>query len=217
MPLPKQTNTPIHTWFKTRWHVNLNTDRQMHVRKGKFMTHEWAGSFSFSPRWLLAATASRGGLLGRRGIFRWSLALFQNVTAGTSAHQAGGPRSLCRFTWETLLRKGLQDKLKGTLVQTKEVTEHVTDSDHINCLMKMNLWPTSRPTLFPTTAEGLHHLSNRKWLFFIVPLAQGSVKQWPCPSADMRTLLRRVLQVYPLWNRTQRQRAKDNGTQGTFK
>lgn len=28
----------------------------------------------------------------------------------------------------------------------------------------------------------LHHLNNKEWLSFIVPLAQESMKQWSCPG-----------------------------------
>lgn len=192
--------------------------RQTNAHEERQMYDSWmVWVFLFLSKMTIGCNCITWGAAGQEGYLQ-VVTCFVSTLHSWREHPSGwqSPRSVSFHLGDTP-EEGAIGQAERNISTAKEITEHVTDSDHIKCLMKMNLWPTSRPVLFPTTAEGLHHLNNRKWLFFIVPLAQGSAKQWPCPSVDMRTLLRRGLQVYPRGNRTQRQRAKDNRTRGTFK
>lgn len=155
------------------------------------LTHECSGLLCFLQRLLLAATAPCGWLLGRRGLFSWSLALFQLH----SWHEHPSVWSLCSlfpFTGETLLRKGAIGPAERNIRTTRKIIEHVTDSYHIDCLMEV-IWDTGETMLFLTTAEMLPHFNNKKWLSSIVRLAQESMQQQSCVSVYKEESFRSTL------------------------
>lgn len=84
-----------------------------------------------------------------------------NFIVGLRVLQCIGLCSLCPFTGETFLGGGAIGSAERNINTTKRITEHVTESYHIDSLIKINKCnDTLGAMLFLTTSEILHHRKN---------------------------------------------------------
>lgn len=99
-----------------------------------------------------------GVLLSREGVFRWSLSLFQlHCWLERPAVQLC-LWSFCPFPGETFLRRGAIGPAERNIDTTKKITEHVTESYHIDSSIKISKRnDTLGAVLFLTPREMLHH------------------------------------------------------------
>lgn len=126
--------------------MNLNTNRGIHMRKGKFLAYSNLDVIKFSVPWkdcLLfwefygLKLPHLGKLRSRRGVLRWLLCF--NFRVGLRVHWCS---TLCSL-WPSLGRHpwvggeaiGPAERNINT---TKKITEHVTESYHIETLIKIS-------------------------------------------------------------------------------
>lgn len=134
----------------------------------------------------------------------------------TGRHERPSVCSLCclffSFTGETFLRKGVIGPAERNTGTTRKVIEHVTDSYHIDRLMEVSLghWRDSAISNYSRNATSLQH---QKLAFFHC----SSCSRINEAVVLSQCVQRRKMQVYPPWNRTHRNRAKDHRTQSTVK
>lgn len=148
---------------------NWNTNRGIHTRKGSQKSRSHSQVFLFLAKIascsesLLAELHHVGVSLSRRGVFRWPspdsfVSTSQLAWASTStAVSAVCVLSLGRHSWDggTI---GLAERNINT---TKKITEHVTESYHIDsCTQIKKCNDTLGARLFLTRREMLHHEKN---------------------------------------------------------
>lgn len=96
-----------------------------------------------------------------------------NFIVGLRVHQYSSLFSLCPCTGETFLRRGTIGPAERNINTTKKITEHVTESYHIDSLIIINKCNDTLGTIF----------TRKMPLFYIVPLAKESVSNgiaWVC-------------------------------------
>lgn len=148
-----------------------------------------------------------GVLLSREGVFRRSLSLFQLHCWLERPSVRLCLWSFCPFPGETFLRRGAIGPAERNIDTTKKITEHVTESYHIDSSIKIS---KRNDTL------GGHAISNSTWnaasperrstfsLFTSLKDQSSNSIAWACEHPTLITLGEKApsekLQGYPTGN-----------------
>lgn len=206
-------------WLKSRcipgskWKAHQSEWRQGDTHKERDIFDSWVFWISlFLAKITVSCNCTVWVADGQEGPPQLITCFVSTPWVGMSVHQSAVSAVFFSFHRGEFLRKGVIGPAERNTGKTRKVIEHVTDSYHIDCLMEVNLehW---RHSAISNNSRNATSLQHQKLAFF-----HGS----SCSRINEAVVLsqcvqRRKMQVYPPWNRTHRNRAKDHRTQSTVK
>lgn len=145
-----------------------------------------------------------------------------NFTVDVRFHQYSSLCGLCPFTGETFLRRGAIGSAERNIDKTKKIIEHVTQSYHIDSLIKMNKWYFGEHAISDYSWDAcLHHQKkqNSHSLFSLLKNQSSSGITCVCARVALQSLwgIRckksfRFNSIGSCWSRTHRKRTKGHRT-----